>query len=177
MTNSFRAIAISGSSGTGKSLLVQGLSQKLGWPIFSVSAIQRENAQKFGLSSFDIHQLPDRVHQEVDQKMSEMAKTGQKVILESRLAGWLARDYSDILRVLCRCNPRVKIKRYAEREQLTLTEAKDELDKRDRENLERYQKLYQAKDYLNPKFFHLIINSAKMTPKEEVEAVLKFLEE
>ena len=100
-TLKFRLITISGSAGSGKSLLVKLLSQALNWPILSASSQQRENAKKYHLPDNQINQLPDKIHQEVDQMMIDHIQIDKNIILESRLCGWQAKDYPDIFKILC----------------------------------------------------------------------------
>lgn len=173
--NPFRLITISGASGTGKSLLTKQLASILGWPIFSVSSLQRENAQKYHLEPNQVHLLPKSVHESVDQKMQATIKNDENKILESRLCGWQARNYEDILRILCVCDPRVKAKRYANREQMPVKKARQEILDRDKNNLDNYSELYKAVDYLDPKHYQLVIDTSLKTPAEEIEMVMNFI--
>ncbi|KKQ87514.1 MAG: hypothetical protein UT11_C0051G0007 [Berkelbacteria bacterium GW2011_GWA2_38_9] len=173
--NPFRLITVSGASGTGKSLLTKQLASILGWPIFSVSSLQRENAKKYHLSADQIHQLPKSVHQSVDQQMISTIKRKENKILESRLCGWQSRNYSDILRILCICDSRISSKRYASREKIPVKKARQEILDRDKNNLENYTELYKASDYLDPKYYQLVIDSSSQTPAQEVEAVIDFI--
>lgn len=168
----FRCLTVSGSPGVGKSRLIKELAKKLAWPIFSVSQLQRQYNQDHNLSINVISQTPDYIHQEMDQLMIEKIKTTKNEILESHLCGWQARNFSDILRILCLCEEKIKIERYSQREHLSLLEAKEVLELRNQSHQKKFTELYQASDYLDPKHYQLIIDTSKFTPEEEVKLVL-----
>jgi len=170
----FRLITISGSSGTGKSLLTKKLASSLGWSIFSIPKRLRQLAQEKGIKVEDINTLPKEIHNQMEDDMADQIKSGKNFILESRLAGWQAKNQTDVLRILVISDQHKKFIRYADREKISIQEAKDQLKNRDQNNLEFYTQLYQAGNYLDPKHYQLIIDSSKMTPEQEVEKVLEY---
>lgn len=175
INNPFRLITVSGASGTGKSLLTKKLAKIFDWPIFSVSTLQRKNAQKYHLTVNQIAKLPKNVHRLVDQEMMTAIKNDKNKIFESRLCGWQAKNYQDILRILCVCNQATKVKRYRIREKISPKEARQEIVERDNANLENFIKLYGAQDYLNPKYYQLVIDTSRLTPALEAKKVIDFI--
>lgn len=165
----WRLITISGFSGTGKSRLSQDLSQSLGWPL--------ENASSLGLNKKSTaYLLTDDQHRAADNRAKELISEGQKLILDSRLGGWQAKEFPDIFRVLCTTDWATKISRYAKREGLSEGEAAKQLKLRDEQDQAKFLKLYNLKDYLNPGYFHLIISTDQYSVEEEVQLVLDSLE-
>lgn len=176
INNPFRLITISGASGTGKSLLTKKLAKVLNWSVFSVSTRQRTNAQEYSLAANQIHKLPKNVHLSVDREMKVAILNDKNKILESRLCGWQARNYQDILRILCICDRATKVKRYQIREKISAKKARQEIVERDNNNLANFIKLYSAQDYLNPKYYQLVIDTSEQTPAQEVQKVIDFIE-
>lgn len=170
---SYRLIAVSGSSSTGKSLFSRNLSSILGWKIFSLSQKLRDEAKKNNIKITEINNLSDDKHRELDNKMIRTIKNETNLILESRLVGWQSKDHDDILKILITCNEKVKHQRYASRERLSVEQAKQEILNRDKSNLNKYINLYQVTDYLNPKYFDLIIDSSHISVDQEVKEALK----
>ncbi|MSP27852.1 MAG: hypothetical protein EXR80_05300 [Methylococcales bacterium] len=82
-------IALSGDIGGGKSSVATALKAITGYAIIGTGTIQREIAQKRGLTTLELNKISatDRsVDDEIDNYVIELGKTSDKLIIDSRLA-------------------------------------------------------------------------------------------
>lgn len=169
----YKNVAVTGKIiASGSTTLAWALAKKLGWRFQTAGEIFRQYCQEKGWPIERYQEVPEEIDQEVDKKAKEMLEKEEKIVYEGWLAGWLARDLPHVFRVLCIAPLEVRIKRFAQRERVSLEEAKEKVTFRDRTTVEKHQRLYQLKDQFDPNYFHLIVETDKMTPAEEVELVL-----
>jgi len=84
-----RIVTLSGDIGGGKSAVSKNLEKSLGYKIIGTGSIQREIAQKRGLTTLELNQLSitDRgVDDEIDGFVINLGKTTEDIIIDSRLA-------------------------------------------------------------------------------------------
>lgn len=82
-------ITISGELGSGKSSLSKQLSEKANFKIISVGAIQRELAEKHGMSTLEFNKFMEthpEIDIECDNKVVEYGLSEANLILDSRMA-------------------------------------------------------------------------------------------
>jgi cytidylate kinase len=86
-----------------------------------------------------------------------------RVLLESRLAGYLARrsGLTDVLKVFCSLPLEDRIARIAERQAIEREVARELMQERDRKDLERYRRLYGVDDYRDPLNYDLSLVTTK----------------
>ena len=85
-------ITVSGTPGSGKSTIAHLLHEKLGIKYVNSGMLFRETAKKYKLSLAEFGKYCEKnskVDKELDERQVEILKKGN-VILEGRLAGWLA---------------------------------------------------------------------------------------
>src|SRR4030043_303690 len=85
-------ITVSGKPGSGKSTIAELLHNKLGISYVYSGMIFRENAKKYKMSLEEFGKFCEKnskVDKELDKKQVKILKKGN-IILEGRLAGWLA---------------------------------------------------------------------------------------
>lgn len=84
-----RHITITGSLGSGKTVVSRLLNEYLGFEIESIGSLQRKMAQKYGMSTFDFNKYME-THPEIDHELDNFVKEqGQcevPKIFDSRLA-------------------------------------------------------------------------------------------
>ncbi len=88
MTNP-RSIVISGDIGSGKSTISLQLASRLGLRRVSVGNIYRDMAQARGMSALQLNLHAERdeaVDDQVDQMQAKMARSGEQMVVDSRLA-------------------------------------------------------------------------------------------
>lgn len=172
----YKNIAVSGKIiASGSTTLAWELAKKLGWRFHTAGEIFRQYCQEKGWPIEKYKDVPDEVDREVDKKAKEMLEKEEQIVYEGWLAGWLARDFPYVFRILCVAPLKVRFERFARREKVSLKEAKKKVTFRDRTTIEKHRQLYGLKDQFDEGYFHLILETDKMTPEEEVEFVLKKL--
>jgi cytidylate kinase len=82
-------IALSGDIGGGKSSVAKALQEITGYDVIGTGAIQRTIAKKRGVTTLELNQISqtDRsIDDEIDNFVINLGKTGDKLIIDSRLA-------------------------------------------------------------------------------------------
>lgn len=172
----FKNIAVSGRIGVGTSTLAKQLSQTLGWPLCDVSQIFRDISMQAG---HDLEKSPqqytDEIDKEVDDKTLAVLKENHRLVVTSKLAGFLSRSISHTLRVLITCPKDERIRRYARSRGYSLDKAKQLLILRQKLDNQKWRRLYGNHDFFSPKFFQLVLDSGRLSPADEVKNILSRL--
>jgi cytidylate kinase len=172
----YRNITISGGVASGKNTLLNNLKpflEPLGWNFASGGQILRDYLKEYinPLAG----QAPIDIHHQIDKRTIELLNKGHYVI-ESWLAGFMARERNDTLRVFLYCsNPALRIDRVANRDKITIEEAKKMIKEREEDNLRTWRKIYGNYDFFDPKYYHLQIDTYSSGPLETVGKVLDAL--
>ena len=167
-------ITLSGPIGSGKTTLGKIVADKLGISFVSGGMIFRENARKRNMTVEQFVLLaesdPEIDHLQ-DQEMLRVLRSEGQLVLESRLAGWLAYT-NDIMayKVYVDASPEIRVSRIAERFQGSMELARKNLEVRDASDLKRYRDYYGI-DYRNTGYYDLIIDSSNLSPEEGAERI------
>jgi len=70
---------------------------------------------------------------------------------------------------------KVQIERFAKRKRVFLDEAREKVIFRDKTTVEKHRCLYKIKDQFDKRYFHLVLETDKLTSEEEIEIVLNKL--
>lgn len=97
------------------------------------------------------------------------------VAIESWIAGWNMRGLKHVLKVLLMCDSALRIDRIVNRDNITVDEAKKHLQERETANFKKWKRMYGVKDFWDPKYYDLIINTYSHGPMETVDIVLQAL--
>lgn len=171
-----RAITVSGEVGSGKTTLATELTSILevaGWKRLNVGAKFREFCEINKISVDQIEKLGDEVHEKFDEFQKSVLTDEEKIIIESRLSGFLAYelDLKDVLSVYCFLPIEERINRVMNREIENKNDVELKIKARDEKDLKRYQKLYNVKDYRNKEYYKLFLTTNK-PPYELAREVL-----
>lgn len=175
MTFNFNKITISGKFAVGTTTLAKHLQEILDWKYVNAGAIQREFDRTHGIHENKQGALsrPDRHEREIDKMTVDMLKKEKNLIYEAWLAGFMAKDLKDVFRILLVCsNESVRIDRVVNRENVSVEEAKSWIKQREKENLDKWKKLYGPYDFWNPEFYNLVIDTYSSGPMSTVGKVL-----
>ena len=165
-------ITVSGPPGSGKSTTASKLAEALGLEHKSGGDIFRELAAERGYSTLEFNKLAeedDQIDRDLDRRLAAIAAEEDDLVLESRLAGWLAGDDADF-RVWLDAPLDVRAERIAEREEKPVANAREETAARESSETDRYREYYGI-DITNLKIYDLSINTARW----DAEAVLDML--
>ncbi len=170
----FRVITISGEVGSGKSTTVRELAKLLpDWRTVNTGQRFREFCASRQMSIQQVSTLPDEVHREFDDDQRNLIAHETQVIVEGRLAGWLARDMEDVFRVWCQAPLHERVLRVSIREDIPTGQALSELEYRDKGDLEKYRRVYGLNDYRAPMFYHLVLNTSQYPAEMLAQQILK----
>jgi predicted cytidylate kinase len=173
-----RAITISGEVATGKSSLADAVIALLpGWKRVNTGQRFRDFSAARGMSIQQVSLLPDEVHRAFDTAQRELLEKETNVVVEGRLAGWLAHGLDDVLKVYCYAPLAVRAERYMRREHVDLARAAAEIEYRDSRDVEKYRRIYGVADYRAPEFYDLLVDTSKHTPPELAQQVVSALQQ
>lgn len=145
----YRNITISGLPGAGSTTLGKHLAKHLGFHFHSGGDFMRQYAIDNGY--FDpkqsIHHAatayPDDFDRKVDYGMRDNLFHKNGYVYESWLSGFLAQGAPDVLKILLYCSDdKVRVDRIANRDDISIIEAKEHIFSREHKNLEKWIKMY-----------------------------------
>jgi predicted cytidylate kinase len=170
-------ITISGTPGSGKSTVGQLLEEKLGIKRIYSGMIFRETANKYKMSLEEFGGYCEKnsdIDKELDYRQLEILKKGN-VILEGRLAGWLAHiNKIPAFKIIIDTDIDTRAKRIVNREAGSVEKRKKEIIKREKSEILRYKKYYNI-DLKDTSIYDIIIDSGDKTPEEIAEIIIKRL--
>src|SRR4030066_2275463 len=162
----FKNITISGDIGTGTSTLAKGLAEKIGWKYLSAGDFFRTYQKEHNIPLWNKAEIPDEVERKIDYEFLEKMKDEEHIVFDSHYGGWFAKDLNNVFRILLICDRDVATQRILEREH-THKETAKEIEERRRQLRAKFKKLYSDDNYEDPKYFHLVIDSAANSVEEE----------
>ena len=173
----YKNIAISGDIGTGKSTLARLLSEKLNWKYVSAGNYFRDWYKSQGMDVSKVYGIPEEEDRKMEADFKKDMAEKESIVFESRLAGWLAQDYKQTLKVLCTVDEDEAYKRVAKRDKVSEIEAKALSIKRAKDLVDKFNNLYGVSDFLDEKYFDLVIDTTSLNPEQVLEKVLEKLKD
>ena len=151
-------ITVSGYHGSGRSTHATRLAETFGLRYVSSGTIFRQLAQERGLSLEEMSKLTEE-DSEIDRKIDERAKEESKkpgVVIDATLAGWMAEDPD--LRIFLHCSFKERIRRIADREEISYEEAEKETVAREESEKERF-KIYYSVTIEDLSIYDVVLNT------------------
>ena len=180
MTNKnlqFDNITISGEAGVGKSTLINNLKlylETLNWQFKSIGDFVREHLKDNVMP--EGNKLSDEMNKEIEHDVYQLLKTEKHWVIQAWLSGFTARDLPNTLRILLVCKePQLKIDRIANRDHLTIQQAKEFVKQREGNNVQLYKRLYGDYNFWDPQYYQLVIDTYSHSQDETVHKVLDAL--
>lgn len=169
-------ITISGPPGSGKTTACTKLSEKLGLEAVVFGRIFRELAAEKHLTLSQLGEIAEQdpaIDNMIDDRILQMARTHDNLILESRLSAYmLTRNDIDAFKIHIDASPEVRMERVGLREGETLEQATAATLDRQRSEAKRYMQWYGI-DINDLSVYDLILNTDDMTPDEVLDAILE----
>lgn len=170
----YKSIVLSGNPGAGKSALAIALSKEYGWPIYSIGRLWREKyREEHPENDISFEEFWSRTSKDDNRKVNEDAKMifeKGNVIGELRYTANL--DKSICLLVFVTADITTRVTRAAGREEyngMSIQKITETLERREKDELGRAHELYgNDYDYRDPKNYHVVIDSGKLTVAQEV---------
>jgi predicted cytidylate kinase len=169
----FRAITISGEVASGKSSVANSLLAQLpNWTRVNTGQRFRDFCASKGMTIQQVAELTDETHREFDQSQKLLLSTEKHIVVEGRLAGWLARDIEDVFRVFCFAPLETRIDRYVRRDKTSREQARIDIEHRDAKDIEKFLKIYGVQDYRDPAFYHLELDTSTLLPDDLAQIII-----
>ncbi|SEH14889.1 cytidylate kinase [Natronorubrum sediminis] len=165
-------LTVSGPPGSGKSTTAELLADAFDLDHVSGGDIFRELADERGYTPLEFNKLAeenDQIDRDLDRRLREIAVEADGLVLESRLAGWLAGEQADF-RFWLDAPPQVRGERIAEREGKDPERATEETKAREASEASRYLEYYDI-NIQDLTIYDLSVNTARWEP----DAVLDML--
>lgn len=171
----YTKVTISGQICTGKTTLFWDLYKQLKWPTFSASHFFRDYARIHHVSLQKGEEQEGNLTKVIDYGMQELVKKEQHVILEGWMAGVMADRIPGVLKVLLTCDENERVRRFAERENVSFEEARAKIKEREESVYRKLKENYGRDDILDPKKYDLVIDTTDRQAQEVLNLVLKRL--
>lgn len=176
-------ITVSGRIGTGKTTLAVKLGEVLGWEVLDGGKIFRRITKELGKSIIDSNQRPDRVDLEYEEMIKKLLTKEKQHIVQSHLAGFDAQGIEGVFKILVICRDEhgddkadIRIDRLMNRDNVSIEDAKYEILEREKQNLEKFRRLYAHGDqnwvYWDEKYYDLIVNTYSHNQEEALQIAL-----
>ncbi|MFW5965690.1 MAG: (d)CMP kinase [Halodesulfurarchaeum sp.] len=162
-------ITISGPIGSGKSTVAATLAETLDVEHVSGGDIFRELAAERGYTPLEFNKLAeedDQIDRDLDRRQREIASERDELVLESRLAGWMAGGHAD-LKLWFDAPEEVRAARVADREERAFEDALAEMRARAESEARRYRAYYGI-DFEDQSIYDLSLNTARWSPEAVV---------
>ncbi|WP_135664147.1 (d)CMP kinase [Halorhabdus rudnickae] len=170
-------ITVSGPAGSGKSTLAESLADALDYEHVSGGDIFRSLAQEQDMTPLELNKQAEEdeaIDLDLDRRLRTIARDRDDLVLESRLAGWMAGNYAD-LKLWLDAPLDVRADRIAQRENKQIEQAKTETRERGESEAQRYEAYYGI-DIEDLSIYDLAINTARWAPQGVLSVVLHAVE-
>jgi len=168
----YKSIIISGPIASGTSTAAKVLSEKLNLEYHSAGDFFRKYMIDHNIPLPEKVQIPDEVDRKIDKELTDLAASKKPVIIDSLYHGYFTRNMPHILKVLLTADEDVRIKRALLRVH-THKETAEDVKRRDQTHDIKFRKLYADENFLDPKFFDLVIDTTSTSAEEVVETIAK----
>jgi len=181
-----RIITISGRIASGSTTLAKKLAQILHWKHIEGGEIiwEATKINELGAGAKDTNKRPDEEDLLFDDSLKKILKTQKYIVLETKLAGFNAQNVNEIFKIAVICDDedgkdqtQIRIDRLVNREGITTETAKEEVILREKNDLEKWKRLYADNDpnwnYWDKKYYDLVINTFNHNAEETLKIALK----
>ncbi|OVE84336.1 (d)CMP kinase [Natronolimnobius baerhuensis] len=171
-------LTVSGPPGSGKSTTAELLADAFDLDHVSGGDIFRELADERGYTPLEFNKLAeenDEIDRDLDRRLRDIAVTEDDLVLESRLAGWLAGDEADF-KFWLDAPAAVRGERIADREDKDPVRATEETKAREASEAQRYEDYYEI-DIRDLTIYDLSVNTARWNPDAVLDMLVTAVEE
>ncbi len=172
-------ITVGGPPGSGTSTVCRILSERTGFKYVYAGEIFRNLARERDLSLLEFGRICENdpeIDRTLDERMLELARSGENMILEGRMIGPLCKMENIVsLKVFIYADKELRARRLMERDGGVLGEVIENMGKRELSERKRYEDFYgvDPEDHVH---YDIVIDSSKLTPEDEVDLIVGRLE-
>jgi cytidylate kinase len=172
-------IAVTGKPSAGSSTISRGLADKLGIDYFSPG-------QKFFKPSHEKDDTTEALdlwktekgkskdfHQKIDDYQKQLAKKGNIVIC-GKLSIWVLKNLAD-LKVWLDCEFEERVRRASKRDNISLEEAKEKMNKREQMEEKEWKRIYGIDRNKQREMADLAIDTTNLTVDETMDKITEFI--
>ncbi len=174
METRYKSIILSGTPGAGKSTLAKTLSQKYGWPIYSIGKLWRTKWMEiYPEGSVRFEDFWARTTIDQNEEMDRIAKgvfENGKVIGDVRYPIY---NNKTCLIILLTADVKVRAERVSARPEyigMSIDEIVNVIMKRENDEVKMGIEMYE-KDYRDYSLYHTILNSGLLTMNQEIDCI------
>lgn len=179
-----RIITVSGRIASGATTLAHKLFHVLHWRFLEGGALFEKIHKELGISQTNALKRPDHFDLEYDKRVKKILREEKYNIVQSHLAGFDAQGMDKVFKILVVCEDEygndktdIRIDRLVNRDKVSIEEAKYEIFERERQETEKFKKLYANNDkdwvYWDRKYYDLILNTYSHNKEETFKIALK----
>jgi len=152
-------ITVGGMIGSGKSTLGKGIAKRFNIDYISIGDIMRRMAEEMNMTLNQFSEYAE-THPEIDKKIDhlqkKMIKKAKNCVVDGRLSAYFATNPD--LRIWLNAPLKVRAKRVASRDNISVKDAIDRIIERERSERKRYKSIYNI-DLDDLSIYDLVINT------------------
>ena len=167
----YRSIVLSGPVAAGTTTAAKSLAEKLTLKYHSAGDFFRKYMQDHNIPLPNKEEIPDDVERDLDKNLADLLESKKPIVVDGLYQAYFAKDIPHVLKVLLTAGEDVRIKRAIERVH-THAETAEDVKKRDRAHDLKFRKLYADENFLDPKFFDLVIDTTNTSQEETAEKIV-----
>lgn len=171
----YKNIVISGGIGSGTSTLAQALAMKLGWKHYSTGDFFREYHLQNNIPLWNASAIPPELDRQIDTYIFDQLSRKEHMVIDSHYAGWFTRGVNTVFKVLLKCEPEDAIVRVINRHH-THKETREDVLERIKQLDHKFRSLYADENYLDPRYYNLVLDTTKSTPDDTLKETLDAFE-
>ncbi|MGB9630394.1 MAG: (d)CMP kinase [Candidatus Methanodesulfokora sp.] len=179
-------IVITGLTGSGKSTLGKKLAKELGLKYVSGGDLLKQiiAGEKAGYAGWweteegekamNKRKEREEYDREVDRRLLEIMEKEENVLVDSWTASYLYKK-RDAVKIYLKADIEERAKRVSRRDGISVEEAKEAIEKKDRSSIELYDRLYgfRLDEDLTP--FNLVLDTTKLDEDDAFKLVLMYV--
>jgi len=165
----YRSIVISGPVASGTTTAAKNVANKLGLEFHSAGEFFRQYVIEKNIPLYEKSQIPDELDKKIDKDLTNLAAKGG-IVIDAHYQGYFTRNKPHVLKVLLTCDYKTRINRALKRTH-THKETEEDITKREEGLDKKFKKIYADENFLDPKFFDIVIDTTSTKQKEVVEKI------
>lgn len=167
----YLSIVLSGPVASGTTTAAKTLAEKLSLEYHSAGDFFRKYLAENNIPLPNKELIPDDIEKKIDTELTQLLEAKKPVVVDGLYQAYFARNMPHVLKVLLTANEDERIKRALERTH-THKETAEDVKKRDRAHDLKFRKLYTDENFMDQKFFDLVIDTTNINQAETLQKIV-----